>query len=206
MWLKKGLRGLWWGLGRVGSALAPATLLTTVSVGLNFSRHNNVLSLELKNVQVDWKAALGSLPPNTNGQVIVVVMELMEGGELFYHIVQGQSKRLSEAEAREVAVQLAEALDDLHSAGVVHRDIKPENVLLAGTDELKLKLCDFGFASMGEPKGYECTVVCTSSILFGPRSLRLLKSSVTRRFRPGAHSAHPRRPEVQRICPTDVGD
>ncbi len=37
----------------------------------------------------------------------------------------------------------------MHFNKTVHRDIKPENILL--NDEMKLKLCDFGFcAPFGE--------------------------------------------------------
>jgi serine/threonine protein kinase len=107
----------------------------------------------------DWKVRLGGLPPLTVGRVIVVVMELMEGGELFYRVVNSQGKRLCEDDTRVVAVQLAEALAQLHDAGVVHRDVKPENILLRSADSLDLKLCDFGFASFDRVEGIECTVV-----------------------------------------------
>lgn len=109
----------------------------------------------------EWKTCLGALPPLTLGSVIVVVMELMDGGELYYRVVNSQGKRLSDADARVVAVQLAETLADLHRAGVVHRDLKPENILLRSADSLDLKLCDFGFASLGNPDGIECTVRCS---------------------------------------------
>jgi serine/threonine-protein kinase len=41
--------------------------------------------------------------------------------------------------------QLAQVLGFLHGVGIVHRDLKPDNVLV--TDELTLKLGDFGAAS-----------------------------------------------------------
>ncbi len=56
-----------------------------------------------------------------------IVMELLEGGELFDRIV-GRS-RFSEDEARRLARPLIEAVAYLHSLGIVHRDIKPENIL-----------------------------------------------------------------------------
>ena len=36
------------------------------------------------------------------------------------------------------------ALKEIHRNGLIHRDIKPENLLV--DSNLKLKLCDFGFA------------------------------------------------------------
>ncbi|BEI81839.1 hypothetical protein CcaverHIS002_0209990 [Cutaneotrichosporon cavernicola] len=57
-----------------------------------------------------------------------LVLELMEGGELFHQIVK--LTYFSEALARHVIVQVAQGIRYLHEErGVVHRDIKPENLL-----------------------------------------------------------------------------
>ncbi|MGK5731289.1 protein kinase domain-containing protein [Streptomyces sp. URMC 124] len=50
---------------------------------------------------------------------------------------------LTPAEVRRLAAGLAEALRDIHRAGVVHRDLKPSNVLLA---EDGPKVIDFGIS------------------------------------------------------------
>ncbi|MBR6304954.1 MAG: protein kinase [Paludibacteraceae bacterium] len=47
--------------------------------------------------------------------------------------------------SREQAVELCEAVDYLHRAGVVHRDIKPENILVR-KDNGHIVLIDFGLA------------------------------------------------------------
>ncbi|MCZ0980040.1 PQQ-binding-like beta-propeller repeat protein [Streptomyces diastatochromogenes] len=50
---------------------------------------------------------------------------------------------LSPAELRRLTAGLAEALRDIHRAGVVHRDLKPSNVLLTDTGP---KVIDFGIS------------------------------------------------------------
>lgn len=57
-----------------------------------------------------------------------LVMELMQGGELFDRIIQ--KRTFTEKEARDVCRCMLEALDYMHNKRVVHRDLKPENLLL----------------------------------------------------------------------------
>ena len=52
-----------------------------------------------------------------------LVMELMEGGQL-YNLIQ-EKERFSEDEAKLVIKILIDALNFCHSYGILHRDIKP---------------------------------------------------------------------------------
>ncbi|KAF6136234.1 hypothetical protein GIB67_001643 [Kingdonia uniflora] len=75
---------------------------------------------------------------------IYIVLEFVDGGELFDKIVnQG---RLKEEDARRYFQQLINAVDYCHSRGVYHRDLKPENLLLDSFGVLKVS--DFGLSAL----------------------------------------------------------
>lgn len=72
-----------------------------------------------------------------------VVMEFIEGGELFDRIAA--KKQYSESDARAAAKSVLEGLAYLHEHNLVHRDIKPENLLLKSKeDDTSIKIADFG--------------------------------------------------------------
>lgn len=71
---------------------------------------------------------------------LYMALESCEGGELFDQITR--KGRLSEDEARFYAAEVVDALEYIHSMGLIHRDIKPENLLL--TSEGNIKVADFG--------------------------------------------------------------
>ncbi|CAM9334525.1 unnamed protein product [Chrysoparadoxa australica] len=74
-----------------------------------------------------------------------LVMELVDGGELFDRIVN--KVRYGEDDARGCVRSLLKGIHYLHTQDVVHRDIKPENILLKGFDtDCDVKLADFGLA------------------------------------------------------------
>jgi calcium/calmodulin-dependent protein kinase I len=77
---------------------------------------------------------------------LIIVMELMQGGELYEKIVE--KKHFSEKDASFLMRQVFDALEYLHSIGVVHRDLKLENMLLAKKDSLDMKLADFGLSKL----------------------------------------------------------
>jgi len=75
-----------------------------------------------------------------------LVMERLYGETLAERLHSRRS--LTAEETRQLALQAADALFAVHSAGVVHRDIKPDNLFLGRADDGSdtLKLIDFGVA------------------------------------------------------------
>jgi serine/threonine protein kinase, bacterial len=73
---------------------------------------------------------------------LYIDMRLVKGTDL--HAVLTREVQLGPARSVAVARQIAAALDDAHSAGMVHRDVKPANILLTGDDFACL--VDFGLA------------------------------------------------------------
>jgi eukaryotic-like serine/threonine-protein kinase len=76
-----------------------------------------------------------------------VAMEWVEGWTL--RSVLDTEGRLGTERAFRIAISICEALEYLHSEGVVHRDLKPENIMLSDRDEVKL--LDVGGGVMGTP-------------------------------------------------------
>jgi serine/threonine protein kinase/Tfp pilus assembly protein PilF len=68
-----------------------------------------------------------------------IVMEYVEGELLSARIAKGP---LSIREAVEIGIQVADALDEAHSRGIVHRDIKSANLIR--TERGLVKVLDFG--------------------------------------------------------------
>jgi len=76
-----------------------------------------------------------------------IVTEILEGGELFDRIEHKHT--YTEKEAKDAMFVFFSAIDYIHDNGVVHRDLKPENLLLISkTDDLHLKIADFGLAGL----------------------------------------------------------
>lgn len=96
-----------------------------------------------------------------------VIMELVEGGELFDRIVE--KSWYNEKDARDLTYLLLSAIKHLHDRDIVHRDLKPQNILLLNhDDDIHIKLCDFGFATTVAGTEQTLTTICGSPSYIAP--------------------------------------
>jgi serine/threonine protein kinase/Flp pilus assembly protein TadD len=75
-----------------------------------------------------------------------IAMELVEGTTLDTKIKEG----LKTSEILEMALQIADALQNAHTRGVIHRDLKPANIMINASKQVKV--LDFGLAKTN-PQG-----------------------------------------------------
>ncbi|XP_060898368.1 MAP kinase-activated protein kinase 3 isoform X1 [Labrus mixtus] len=109
-----------------------------------------------REVELHWRVSGGpyivrilSLYENMHHgkKCLLIIMECMEGGELFNRIQARGDQAFTEKEASEIMRDIGTAIDFLHNINIAHRDIKPENLLYTNRERNGiLKLTDFGFA------------------------------------------------------------
>ena len=73
-------------------------------------------------------------------------MEFVAGTTLRYLL---QKVQITLKEFLDMVVQLLEAVEYIHSKGIIHRDIKPENIIISKNRQIKL--ADFGLACLIDP-------------------------------------------------------
>ncbi|MBX9255617.1 GUN4 domain-containing protein [Desmonostoc muscorum CCALA 125] len=97
---------------------------------LGFCRHPHI-------VQIENNFQEGHLP--------CIVMEYIEGEDLWQRVVENSNKPLSEAQALTYIQQIADALTAVHQKGLLHRDVKPDNIIVRSNQD-EAVLIDFGIA------------------------------------------------------------
>jgi calcium-dependent protein kinase len=75
-----------------------------------------------------------------------MVMEYVQGGEMFKLIAEEKSKVFNEQLAKIYMRKLFMACNHMHAQGIIHRDIKPSNIMICKTSG-DLKIIDFGLST-----------------------------------------------------------
>ncbi|XP_029295252.1 death-associated protein kinase 1 [Cottoperca gobio] len=81
-----------------------------------------------------------------NKAEVILILELVAGGELFDFLAEKES--LSEEEATQFLKQILDGVFYLHAKQIAHFDLKPENIMLLSRSvpHPRIKLIDFGLA------------------------------------------------------------
>ena len=87
-----------------------------------------------------------------------IVMQYIEGETLGQRMLRAP---FSVAEVVDIARQIASALAEAHSRGIVHRDIKPGNIMISSTGVVKV--LDFGLAKSFMVDATDATAVMIST-------------------------------------------
>jgi len=121
--------------------------------------------------QVDHVNILKLIEIYEDDEKVYIVMELVEGSELFDRIVD--KGYYSEKSTVHIVKQILNAVKYLHQQGIAHRDLKPENLLCSGEGVNEVvKIADFGLSKIfaGE-KGEELQTSCGTPGYVAPEVL-----------------------------------
>ena len=111
-----------------------AQLVASTELRARFEREAKVIS-QLQHPNICVLHDVGN-----EGPIDYLVMEFLQGESLAERLRKGP---LAAEQVLSIAIEIADALEKAHRAGVVHRDLKPGNVMLTKSGA---KLLDFGLA------------------------------------------------------------
>lgn len=95
-----------------------------------------------------------------------IVMQYVEGQTLASRI---QREPMELKESLDIAVQVADALVEAHSHGIIHRDVKPKNIMLTARNQAKVM--DFGLAKAVKERSALESEAETQSLLTEPGAI-----------------------------------
>ncbi|KAL5004238.1 hypothetical protein ScPMuIL_017694 [Solemya velum] len=114
------------------------------SVGRKGARKEDIIKEVMILNEIDHSNVINLYEVYETKVEVILVLELVSGGELFHYITE--KDKLSEEEASAFIKQILEGLQHLHSKNIAHLDLKPENIMLLDKKSTKVKLIDFGLS------------------------------------------------------------
>ncbi|XP_046394309.1 serine/threonine-protein kinase MARK2-like [Ischnura elegans] len=87
---------------------------------------------------------------DANGKAFWVILELIEGGELFERVIDDDFI-LTEKACTVFMRQICEGIEFVHRQSILHLDMKPENILCLTKTGNRIKIIDFGLARKFDP-------------------------------------------------------
>ncbi|KAH8834010.1 serine/threonine protein kinase, negative regulator of sexual conjugation and meiosis [Flagelloscypha sp. PMI_526] len=100
----------------------------------------------------------------TETKYIYAIFEFYAGGDLFNAITRRRLYHRNDALITSAFLQIIDAVQFCHKAGIYHRDLKPENILVSKSGR-NLYLSDFGLATQN---AVSSTFGCGSSFYMAP--------------------------------------
>ncbi|XP_032668312.1 calcium/calmodulin-dependent protein kinase type II subunit gamma-like isoform X2 [Odontomachus brunneus] len=85
-----------------------------------------------------------------SGRQIYVILELIDGGELFERVIDDDFV-LTERSCAVFMRQICEGIEFMHGQKILHLDLKPENILCLTKEGNRIKIIDFGLAREYDP-------------------------------------------------------
>ena len=100
---------------------------------------------------------------------LYIVSDFMQGGDMFFHMHDGQIVVFKNEKAKFYIVELVLALEFLHDHNMVYRDLKPENILL--DEKGHVKLTDFGLSKILDEENDKAFTICGTPQYLAPEVL-----------------------------------
>lgn len=101
---------------------------------------------------------------------VYLVLEYVQGTSLHSYVLSKSWNYLDEARCAGIFVQIIEAIHYCHCRHVAHRDVKLENVIIDSKG--KIKLIDFGFATVSEYRYKKSFMYCGTPNYMAPEIVR----------------------------------
>ncbi len=100
---------------------------------------------------------------------LYMVSEFMQGGDMFFHMHDGQIVIFNNEKTKFYILELVLALEFLHKKNMIYRDLKPENILL--DEKGHVKLTDFGLSKILDEESDKTFTICGTPQYLAPEVL-----------------------------------